>query len=380
VTIRIAMVVNNLNVGGLEKVVLSLLRGLDPQQFEPHLICLDGQGRMFSEQPLPAERTLVLTKSPRKLGPVAADPVALWRLRKWVAARRIHVLHAHNMAPLVYAGLVARAAWTPMRGRPRVVYSEHNQIYSASPRTMARFRQYVRLADHVVAVSKDLNGKLLGPMVGLRGPAGVIYNGIDGERFRAMSGEAVRRELNLAPGELLIGTGVVLSKQKGISNLVQAAQQVLERVPQARFAVAGDGPLRADLEEQARGLGLGDKFRFLGYRSDMHQVIAALDVYVLPSLWEGLPLALLEALAMNKLIVCTRVGGNPEIITEGENGLIVEPGDPGALADALVRALQDKALQDSAAQHNRAKFERMFSEPAMVGAHEALYRQLVTGP
>jgi len=161
---------------------------------------------------------------------------------------------------------------------------------------------------------------------------------------------------------------------------VQAAQQVLERVPLARFAVAGDGPLRADLEEQARGLGLGDKFRFLGYRSDMHQVIAALDVYVLPSLWEGLPLALLEALAMNKLIVCTRVGGNPEIITEGENGLIVEPGDPGALADALVRALQDKALQDSAAQHNRAKFERTFSEPAMVGAHEALYRQLVTGP
>lgn len=376
-TLRIAMVVNNLNVGGLEKVVLSLLRGLDRKAFEPHLICLDGPGRMFEDQPLNPERTLVLQKKPYKLGPIAVDPGALWRLRRWVLDRDIQLLHAHNLAPLTYAGLVARTAWGPVRGRPRVVYSEHNQMYSASPRTLSRFRQYLRLADHVVAVSHDLKHKLLAAPMSARAPVDVIYNGIDGERFRSMSGDSVRRELGVAPGELLIGTGVVLSRQKAIGNLVLAARQVLQQVPTARFAVAGDGPLRADLESQARELGLESRFRFLGYRSDMHQVIAALDVYVLPSLWEGLPLALLEAMAMNKLIVCTRVGGNPEIVADAVNGLVVEPGDVDALAAALVRALNDRALQDSAANHNRAKFERQFSEPAMVTAHEHLYRQLL---
>lgn len=376
-TLRIAMVVNNLNVGGLEKVVLSLLRGLDPNAFEAHLVCLDGPGRMFEEQPLPLERTLVLQKTPRKLGPIAVDPAALWKLRRWMLDRDIQLLHAHNLAPLVYSGLGARTAWRPERGRPRVVYSEHNQIYSATARTQSRFKNYIRLADHVVAVSRDLKGKLLAAPMSTRVPVDVIYNGIDGKRFSAMSGETVRRELGLAPGELLIGTGVVLSRQKAIENLVRAAPQVLKQAPQARFAVAGDGPLRHDLEALAHELGLDNRFRFLGYRSDMHQVIAALDVYVLPSLWEGLPLALLEAMAMNKLIVCTRVGGNPEIVTDGVNGLVVEPGDVEALASALVRALSDRALQVSASSHNRATFERQFSEPAMVVNHEQLYHQML---
>lgn len=376
-TLRIAMVVNNLNVGGLEKVVLSLLRRLDPKAFELHLVCLDGPGRMFEEQPLPLERTLVLQKTPRKLGPIAVDPVALWRLRRWLLERDVQLLHAHNLAPLAYSGLVARTAWRPGRGRPRVVYSEHNQIHSATARTLSRFRNYIRLADHVVAVSRDLRSKLMDSPLSTRVPIDVIYNGIDGERFNAMSGEPVRRELGLAPGELLIGTGVVLSRQKAIENLVRAAPRVLRQVPHARFAVAGDGPLRHDLEALSRELGLENQFRFLGYRSDMHQVIAALDVYVLPSLWEGLPLALLEALAMNKLIVCTRVGGNPEIVTEGVNGLVVEPGNVDALSSALVRALDDRALQASASNHNRNTFERQFSEPAMVAAHERLYHQLL---
>lgn len=250
-------------------------------------------------------------------------------------------------------------------------------MYSASPRTLARFRQYLRLADHVVAVSHDLARKLVAAPLSARAPVDVIYNGIDGQRFRSMSGDAVRRELGLEGDEPLIGTGVVLSRQKAIGNLVLAAQQVLQQLPKARFAVAGEGPLRAELETQAGELGLADRFRFLGYRSDMHQVIAALDVYVLPSLWEGLPLALLEAMAMNKLIVCTRVGGNPEIVADGVNGLVVEPGNVDALAAAIVRALHDRALQRSAASHNRATFERQFSEPAMVAAHERLYRQLL---
>ena len=374
---RIAMVVNNLDVGGLEKVVLSLLRHLDPARFEAHLVCLDGEGRMFADVPLARDRVMVLRKSPLKTGPVALDPGALWRLRHWILERRIELLHAHNLAPLVYAGLAARMAWRPWRGRPRVVYTEHNQIYSASAARIARFRRYVRLADRVVAVSEDLRRTLKGELVGVRGDVTVLYNGIDGERFRAMDGAEVRRELGLREGEILVGTGVVLSKQKGIGNLIHAAVELAPRQPHVRFVVAGDGPLRADLEQQLAATSLGDRFRFLGYRGDMHRVIAALDVYALPSLWEGLPLALLEALAMNKLAVCTAVGGNPEIVRDEVNGLVVPPADVPALAAAIERAVTDQGLRARAHEDNRARFERMFSEPSMVTAHERLYGELL---
>lgn len=371
----IALVVNSLNVGGLEKVVLSLLSHLDSARFLVYLICLDGEGALFSAVSLPPERVLVLHKSPVQAGSIAFDPSLLWKLRNWIVGHGIQLLHAHNLAPLVYSGLAARAAWSPRRGRPRVVYTEHNQIYSASDRTLRRFRRYVRLADAVATVSDDLRRTLAGPGIGIRRQIEVLYNGIDGTRFAAMDGSEVRRELGVGADEVLIGTGVVLSRQKGLTHLIKAAARVAGRVPNARFVVAGDGPLRAELEQELAVAGLGGRFRFLGYRSDMHRVIAALDIYALPSLWEGLPLALLEALAMNKLIVCTSVGGNPEIVRDGENGLVVPPDDVVALAAALERAATDPALQDRARAHNRARFERQFSLPSMIMAHEQLYER-----
>jgi glycosyltransferase involved in cell wall biosynthesis len=375
----IAFLVNNLNVGGLERVVLSLLGELDVARYLVHLICLDGEGALFPAVPLPADRVLVMHKSPLRAGPFAADLPTLWKLRNWIVAKRIRLLHVHNLAPLVYGGLAARAAWTPSRARPKVVYSEHNQVYSASERTLGRFRRYVHLADSVVAVSDDLRRTLAGPRVRVRGPIDVVYNGIDGARFSATHDDSPRRELGVREGEVLVGTGVVLSQQKGISVLIKAAALLASRLPHVRFVVAGDGPLRAELERELAATGLGERFRFLGYRSDMHRVIGALDVYVLPSLWEGLPLALLEALAMNKLIVCTSVGGNPEIVKDGENGLVVPPGDADALAAALERAITDRALRERAAVANRARFERQFSLRSMVAAHEQLYDRILSG-
>jgi glycosyltransferase involved in cell wall biosynthesis len=369
----VAIVVNNLDVGGLEKVALSLLRKLDNDKVQPFLVCLEGPGKMFPDQPLPLSQTLVLQKKPRKIGPVSIDVGLLLSLRNWLRKHRIDVVHAHNFAPLFYAGLASRLAWGPIGGRPRVVYTEHNQVYSASESTMRLFRRYIGLADHVVAVSKDLMSTLQGPKVGVRDNISVIYNGIDGTRFQDSNGDAVRRELEVEPGEILVGTGIVLSKQKGIGNLVQAAGRLVSELPSLRFVVAGDGPLRQELEAQAAALGLGGRFRFLGYRSDMQRLIAAFDIYVLPSLWEGLPLALLEAMAMRKFIVCTSVGGNTEIVQDGENGLVVAPGDVDALTAALRRAANESELRARAKQLNREKFDKMFSEPAMIQAHENLY-------
>jgi len=369
----ICQVVNNLDVGGLEKVVIALTRNLDRSRFVPYLICLDGRGKLFDEAGVPPERCLVLHKSPAmNLGLLRVDPRALWQIRAFVRERALDLIHAHNVAPLAYAGVATR-----LGRRPVMVYSEHNQIYSASAASKLKFRYYLHLADHLVAVSHDLSGTLVRE-ARVRRRIRVLHNGIDGARFRRLDGAPVRAELGLAAGERLVGTGVVLSEQKGIRYLLEAAGQVVSSRPEVRFAIAGDGPLRGELEQRASALGLDDKVAFLGYRADMPEVISALDVYVLPSLWEGLPLALLEAMAIGKPIVATRVGGNPEVVEHGVNGFLVPPRDPGALAEHILRALDDEDFRRRAEQANARRFAREFSLEAMVRAHEQLYEE-VTG-
>jgi glycosyltransferase involved in cell wall biosynthesis len=370
----VCFIVNNFEVGGLEKVVIDLVNRLDRDRFDVSVACVDGHGALFDRLELDESACLVLDKSRAQRTPIGSfDPRLLWRMRSFLERRGVSIVHAHNVAPLVYGGIGSRLGWR----RPTMVYSEHNQIYSASRSTRRKFIFYIRLADQVVAVSHDLK-RTLANKIHPTSPVRVIHNGIDGSRFAMMDGTEVRRELGVSPREILIGSGVVLSKQKGIPYLLRAAKAVLAKEPRARFAIAGDGPLREELERTAQAMNLGGRFHFLGYRSDMPKVIAALDVYVLPSLWEGLPLALLEAMAMGKPIVATSVGGNPEIVEDGVNGYIVPPKDIAALESALLRTCQDDVFRERVRNLNRRKFESQFSLQAMVSAHEKLFIDVAT--
>ncbi len=297
--IRVCQVVNNFDVGGLEKVVLSLLDAIDPKAFELSVICLKGPGKLYDRVHVPKERALVLqSDKPVSLGLARLDLGSIRAIRRFLLEQRVDVVHTHNFAPLIYAGA---AAHTRLH-RPRVVYSEHNQVNSASKRDLWKFRGYARLADEVVAVSSDL-ASILRDRLGVTRPIHVIKNGIDARPFRSPSGARVRKELGFGADTFVFGTACVLSKQKGITHLIEAAKRVVPTLPDVRFVVAGDGPLRAELESEARASGLGDRMRFVGYRSDIPDVLDSFDAYVLPSLWEGLPLALLEALCLGKPIV-----------------------------------------------------------------------------
>jgi len=369
---RVALVVNNLDVGGLEKVVLSLLTKLDRAQFDPQLICLNGPGKLFANANLASEATLVLEKRQRSYFGLNLDLSALVAIRRFVFQRSIRLVHAHNAAPLIYSGLVSRT----LARRPRLVYTEHNQIYSATDKSKRKFRFYLKFADSVVSVSHDL-ANALRVSAGWRRPIEVIHNGIDGHRFEMGRNEKVRAELGITEDTFLIGAGVVLSRQKGIPDLIEAAQRVCATCPRAVFVIAGDGPLRSELESLGRQSGLGSRLRFLGFRSDMPEFIAALDLYVLPSLWEGLPLALCEALAVGKPIVCTNVGGNSEVVINGENGYVVPAADPVALSTAILKMSEVADLSEQYSKCNRDRFEKNFSDHAMIAAHEKLYRRLL---
>jgi glycosyltransferase involved in cell wall biosynthesis len=378
--INIGFVVNNLDVGGLEKVVLSLLNNLDRDRFTPHLICLDGAGRMAADVDLPQENRLVLQRKPGVRLPIiglTVDPSLLpvfGRIRRFVREKKIDVLHAHNLGPLIYAGVATRLI--PMRRRPQLVYSDHNQLFSMSPERARRVRWYLKLADHVIAVSQDLQRTLTERLQAPPERVQVLYNGVDAQRFGRADRNKVRRELGIADGDFVVGSAVVLSEHKGIGYLLDAAPAVLAQAPETRFVIAGDGPNRAALEEKARALALGDRVKFIGHRNDIPDVVAAFDVYVLPSLTEGLPLALLEALAVGNPILCTRVGGIPEIVEDGVNGYLVPPGDSAALTDGILRLRADPAFRSAVRERNLKKFAERFTLRTMVEGHARLFGEL----
>jgi glycosyltransferase involved in cell wall biosynthesis len=378
--INVAFVVNNLDVGGLEKVVVSLLENLDRDAFTPHLICLNGAGKMAAEIDLPDENRLVLERTRDVRLPivgVSIDPFRLHQIRRFVRARQLDVLHAHNIGPLIYAGVATRLI--PMRRRPRIVYSDHNQLFSMDAGRTQRARWYLKLADQIIAVSQDLERTLTERLQAPPEKVRVLYNGVDSNRFAGTDRSKLRRELRIGDGEFVVGTAIRLSEVKGIDYLLDAVPAVLAKTPATRFVIAGDGPVRPALEEKARRLGLGDRVLFIGYRSDVPDVVSAFDVYVLPSVTEGLPLALLEALAVGNPIVCTRVGGCPEVVEDGVNGFLVPPRDSAALADGILRLHAAPDLRAAIRARNLKKFSERFTLRAMVDAHARLFQDLAVG-
>jgi glycosyltransferase involved in cell wall biosynthesis len=187
---------------------------------------------------------------------------------------------------------------------------------------------------------------------------------------------AIRRELGASPQDVVVGTLTRLHDSKGNEYLVDAARRVLDARPQAKFYLFGEGPLRPELEAQARALKLGDRFVFAGFVKDVARVLAAFDLSVFPSLWEGTPLTLFEAMAAGKAIVATSVDGCREVLEHGRTGLLVPPRDAGALAAALVRVLGEPGLRAALSAAAREASAR-YDIGACVGQMEALYDEVL---
>jgi glycosyltransferase involved in cell wall biosynthesis len=204
----------------------------------------------------------------------------------------------------------------------------------------------------------------------------VLYNAV---RFTTepvrQDHESARMRLGLPSDALVIGTLGRLTEQKGQLALLDAVAKLTPRIAKLALIVAGDGPLRGRLEERARDLGIAERVRFLGIRRDRDTLYAAMDAFVLPSRWEGLSLALVEAMGAGRAVVATDVGGNPEVVSHGKTGLLVPPGDASALADALATVLTDGQLAQSLGSAACSDARERFSIDRHVSRLAALYRQ-----
>jgi glycosyltransferase involved in cell wall biosynthesis len=203
-----------------------------------------------------------------------------------------------------------------------------------------------------------------------------IPNGIDGSAFDIpVDRDAKRRELGIPGDAMIIGIAARLSPPKGVTHILRALPDIVARVPRVALIVAGEGPLEQDLRAETARLGLGDHVKFVGPRADMPELLKLFDLYVLPSVSEGLPMVLLEAMAAGCPIVATSVGGVPSAIEDGVNGLLVPPQNPAMLARAVVLALGDAALRRRLALAGKQAFAARFSAETMTRRYERLYRR-----
>jgi glycosyltransferase involved in cell wall biosynthesis len=188
---------------------------------------------------------------------------------------------------------------------------------------------------------------------------------------------AARAELGFRPDHLVIGCIAVLGEQKGITYLLDSAKKLCESLPHARFLIIGGGPLEQALREKAVSLGLADRVVFTGWKQNAARLLPIFDAFVMSSLWEAMPLALLEAMAARRRIIVTDVGDNRAIVDNGRCAVVIPPGDAPAITEAVLRIVGNPLESAAMADRARQRFDERFTTRHMVGAHEQLYERIV---
>jgi glycosyltransferase involved in cell wall biosynthesis len=294
-----------------------------------------------------------------------ADLRWVFRLRHRLRNRQVDVLHVHS--PLLAS--VVRLLVRTLRQRPGLVTTEHNVWPRHARATRALNRLTVGLEDAMVAVSVAVRDSM---PARVRRRVEVITHGIDLDAVRAAAPErdTARAELGVGPDAVVCVTVANLRTEKGYDTLLAAVART--DAAEVTFVAAGQGPLADALTAERRRLGVEDRFRFLGYRTDVPRVLAAADLFVLASRHEGLPVALMEAMALGLPVVATAVGGVPEAVHDGVEGLLVAPDDPSALAAAIVALVHDPERRAAMGSAARVAAER-FGAERPVRRLEAIY-------
>ncbi len=338
--------------------ILRELLGLSRKSFRPLLACQPGS--QFAEKAKALDLDVELVKMRGNV-----DPLSVIQMIRLYHRRKVDIVHTHSNADSWNASLAAKLS----PRRPVVVRTRHLSI-PFNNRLIYNF-----MADRVVTVGEAvrqymIREKGIHPQKVLAIPSGVDVNKFNPERVK----DDLREELGISPDVLVFGTAAILRQNKGHRVLLEATPKILRSFPTARLLLAGDGPQKENLlrilaEKQLQGTVI-----MPGFLEDMPRVLNSMDVFVFPSLEEAFPNAVIEAMAMEKPIVATRVGGIPDIVEEGQTGYLVEPGDADGIADRVIKLLGDKNLRSTMGRKGRQFALSRGSQQVMIQKLEELYQ------
>ena len=353
----------SLSPGGTERLVIELCRRL-ATDVDTVVCCLDEPGEWSSEVSKLNIPVVSLARQP------GFHPSLSVRLGDALKAHKIEVVHCHHYSPYVYGVLAA-----VLHPSVRVVFTEHGRLHGAGISTKRRLINPVlsRWPARIYAVSAALKQDMVAEGFPERSIE-VLYNGIElGPRLRPADRAAMRASLSLPDDALVIGSVGRLDPVKNLVALLEARAILHGRFPGARIVVAGDGPERQALIDRAHALGLSDVTHLTGYRTDVRAVMAAFDVYVNCSTYEGVSLTILEAMAAGLPVVATAVGGNPEVVVEQETGLLIDQ-RPQTIASAIATLASNPARRHAMGEAGRWRVKRHFTIERMVHDYAVAYQ------
>lgn len=356
---------------GAEEHMLVLLRGLDRKIFRPSLACpqelVDQFGRDLPED---VEVFPIRLDQPSRILPAL-------RLARILRSRRIDILHSHMFQSSLYASPIGRLCRVPAIFETPHVAENWRKGWLSARFIVDRLIGF--FVDHYIAVSRA-NAEYLGSRKGLpHTKITVIHNGTDLRKFNPSiaSAPGLKASSGWEEGDPLLVVPARLEPQKGHRVLLKALRRVVQEFPRVRVACMGEGSLRPELEREAEKLGLASSVKFVGFQANAPEWFAASDFIILPSLYEGLPLVAIEALACARTVVASAVDGTPEIIVNGVTGLTVPPGDPLALAEAILELLRSPDLRRNLAHNGRVLVEENFNRDIQVKKTQDIYLRIL---
>ncbi len=353
--------------GGGERYLELLFDHLDRARFRRLLICPE-PGPLLERMEQRGVETRLVHLTP------LLNPLALWRLTRLLVRERVTILQTHGARANFYGRIAGRLA-----GVPVIISTVHNSLKDYEIRSLRRglygflLRLTLPIVHRIICVSDANRWDLIEECPAAAAKMQTVYNGVDPAAFPSHPDrKKVREELGIVAGPVLVMIAR-LTEQKGHRYLLQAVPILLKTWPQFCCVIVGAGELHESLHRMAVDLGVEQACRFVGVREDIADVLAAADVVVLPSLSEGFPFVLLEALAMGCPVVASRVNGVPELIEDHKTGLLVPPRDPQALAAAIQEILSDPTAASEMGAVGRAVVRERFTVDRMVADTTAIF-------
>jgi len=363
--IKLMQITHDLAIGGLQQVVVNICRTINRDKFNVSVLCLRAMGEFVPEVKKLGIKVFLLPQKKR------TDYFSFLKVAKILRKEKIEVIHTHNTQPFIDGTLAAF-----MSGVKTIVHTDHARNFPDKKRYMFAEWLMSHFAYKVVGVSEHTSQNLVRYEKISPKKIVTIMNGIDGSKYNIkIDKNQKKKELGITNSGPIIGLGVRLTEQKGITYLLKAMPEIVKKFPDVALIIAGDGPLEDELTNEANDLGLGKNVIFVGPRLDMPELLKLFDLYVLPSLWEGLPMVLLEAMAAGCPIVATNVGGNPMAISSGVNGSLVKSKTPIDHSAEIIKLLSNEEIRLRYCKNGLEIFKNKFSAKNMTSKYEQLYRR-----
>jgi len=369
--IRVVHLATRLTLAGLGNVVTNLVRGMPSDRYGSSIWCLEEADVVGEDLRAEGYEVLELRKQRRR------DFALFVRLAALARRERVDILHCHDELGWFYGTV---GAW--LAGGPRVVFTVHGRRVDTSSRHLWEQKILGTMSTSLVGVSASLREQVIDEVGISPAKVSIIRNGIRVEPLEKNFHlrRRTRKTLGFSESAIVLGCVGRLDPVKNLNLLIEASAEARQAVPTLFVVLVGEGPSREELAQKVAALGLKEKVIFLGLRKDVSDLLPAFDLYVCSSHREGISLSILEAMAAERAVIATAVGGNLELIQDGDTGILIKRGDRQALVRAIISLAADNERRHRLGQQARRNVEANFSLERMLLDYDSLYQSMLTAP